>query len=231
MATLLLIRHGQTRANADGVLAGRTPGVPLDERGRSQAEQLAERLAEVPLRAVVHSPLERCAQTAAILVANRGSGPQPVPDPRLLECDYGAWTGGRLADLAHEPLWATIMRTPSAVRFPGGERMAGMAARAVACAEQWGRGGGASDHVALVTHGDVVKAILSHALGQRLDRFQRIAVAPGSLSVVAWADPPVVLAMNDTGALPPLGRDLADQPVVGGGAMPLHGPSPGGPSH
>lgn len=224
MATLLLIRHGQTRANADGVLAGRAPGVLLDERGHEQAQALAGRLRDVPLAAVVHSPLERCAQTAAILVGDRTSAPRPVADARLLECDYGTWTGRLLADLAREPLWATVMRTPSAVRFPGGERMAAMAARAVACAEQWGRRGDPGDVVALVTHGDVVKAILSHALGQRLDRFQRIAAAPGSLSVVAWGGRPVVVTMNDTGALPALGPGAA-QPVVGGGATPSSGPS------
>jgi len=214
---VLLVRHGRTLANARGVLAGRMPGVDLDGTGRRQVRSLAARLREVPLDEIVHSPLERCVQTAAGLADGRGA---PVPmraDPRLLECDYGSWAGRALSELAREPLWATIQAQPSAVVFPGGESMVEMSARGVAAVREavdLNPGG----VVAVVTHGDVIKAILSDALGQPFDSFQRIAVAPGSLSLVAYgAERPVVLGMNLTGGRIRIRREPAE-PTVGGGA-------------
>lgn len=216
MATLLLIRHGRTRANVDGVLAGRSAGVPLDDAGLLQVRALAERLRQVPLAAVVHSPLERCVQTARELVDGR---PDVAlhPDDRLVECDYGRWTGGRLEDLARDPLWATIMDRPSEVTFPEGESMAAMAARAVACADEWAARAGPDAVVVLVSHGDVLKALISHALDQPFDSFQRIAVGPASVSVVRTGPPrPMVLRMNDSGPQLPIATAPLD-PVVGGG--------------
>lgn len=217
VAIVLLIRHGRTRANADGVLAGRAPGVDLDGTGMAQARALALRLREVPLSAVVHSPLERCAQTARALLDGRDGTGLHV-DARLVECDYGAWTGRALAELGLEPLWEAIMQRPSEVTFPGGEAMAAMAARGVAAVAEWSARVGGAGTVAIVSHGDVIKAVLSDALGQPFDHFQRIVVSPGSLSVVRVGDGrTLVLRMNDTGA--PLDVPAAPAaPAVGGGA-------------
>lgn len=218
MGIVLLIRHGRTAANAQGILAGRAPGIGLDAVGRRQARSLGSRLRGAHLSAVVHSPLQRCAETSEALLAGR---PDPVPvhaDARLLECDYGDWTGRPLAQLAQEPLWGRVQSAPASVVFPQGEAMAAMAARGVAAARDW-----AARHpdgvVALVSHGDVLKAILSDALGQPLDHFQRIALSPGSVSVVAYGrDRPTVLGMNDTGRRLALGPDpAAARPTVGGG--------------
>lgn len=218
MTTLLLVRHGRTRANARGILAGRADGNPLDGEGLRQARSVAARLRDVPLDAVVHSPLDRCRATAAAIVA-RQFGAVPVhADPAFLECDYGAWTGCRLRDLAADPLWEQVQAVPSSVAFPGGEGMADMAARAWDGAHHWaGRHPGGT--VAIVSHGDVIKAILSAALGQPFDAFQRIAISPGSLSLVElpMAGRPMVLGMNHTG-----GRMRRDRPstgpTVGGGS-------------
>ena len=215
MTTVLLIRHGRTSANATGILAGRTPGVLLDTVGRRQARTLGTRLRDVTLDAVVHSPLERCVETADGVLANRPDIARHCDD-RLSECDYGDWTGRSLADLTKEPLWPVIQDTPSSVTFPGGESMLGMAQRATTAVADW-----AARHpegvVAVVSHGDVIKAILSDALGQPLDKFQRIVVGPGSLSVVRYhGDRAMVLRMNDTGRSLPIQR-TAGRPTVGGG--------------
>jgi 2,3-bisphosphoglycerate-dependent phosphoglycerate mutase len=121
MPIVILARHGRTAANASGVLAGRSPGVRLDEAGEDQARAAAARLAEVPLVAAVTSPLERCRDTARLMVA--GHGLRVRTEKRLLECDYGEWTGARLKDLARKPLWRTVQAQPSAARFPGGESL------------------------------------------------------------------------------------------------------------
>jgi probable phosphomutase (TIGR03848 family) len=209
MGTVLLLRHGLTGMTGP-VLAGRTPGVGLDDRGNAQAIAAAERLGAVALAAVVTSPLDRCAQTAkAVLAAQRSAGRKPVSrsDKRLLECDYGDWTGGNIAKLAKDPLWKVVQANPSAVTFPAGESMAGMAARAVRAIRDLDREFEETfgpDVVWLAcSHGDVIKAIVADALGLHLDQFQRIVADPCSVSAIRYTPGrPFVLTLNDTGGDP-----------------------------
>lgn len=199
MTTVLLIRHGRTTANATGVLAGRTPGVELDERGQAQALALAERLAAVPLAAIVSSPLERTRQTAEALLAGRQDTPLHL-DESLIECDYGHWSGRDLKTLAKEPLWKTVQVHPAAAIFPGGEGMAAMSARAVTAIRRWNAEFGENATYAVVSHGDLIKALVADALGMHLDLFQRLHADPCSVSVISYTDTrPFVLRLNDTG--------------------------------
>ena len=114
MATVILVRHGRTSANAAGTLAGRLPGVRLDEVGLEQAARTAERIAAVPLASVVSSPLERCRQTATAIVGAHPATLRVRTDRGLTECDYGEWQGRPLKELAREKLWATVQAQPSA---------------------------------------------------------------------------------------------------------------------
>ena len=132
MATVILLRHGRTSANASGILAGRTPGVHLDDVGQAQAVRAGERLAVVPLAALVTSPLERCRETARAVATRQAARPRVRADKALTECDYGEWQGRPLRELAKEPLWKTVQTNPSAATFPGGESLPQMQARAVA---------------------------------------------------------------------------------------------------
>ncbi len=211
MPTCLLVRHGRTTANASGILAGWTPGVRLDEAGERAATALGERLAGLTPVLVATSPLERCRQTADLLLgaARAPQIPVEVVDG-LGECRYGAWTGAALADLATEPLWRVVQDQPSAARFPdapdyAGESIAAMSARAVAAVRALdGRVAAEHGDRALwvaVSHGDVIKAILADAAGTHLDLFQRFVVGPASLSVVRYTPGrPFVERVNDTGA-------------------------------
>jgi probable phosphomutase (TIGR03848 family) len=208
MTLVLLVRHGRTTANATGVLAGWSPGVHLDERGEQQAAELAKRLAQVPLAAVVSSPLDRCRQTTDILVADR----EPLPvhrDERLGECRYGDWTGRPLSELAGEPMWKVVQQHPAAAVFPGpeGESMAAMSARAVAAVREW-NARIAEEHgpdavYAICTHGDIIKAIAADALGLHLDLFQRITADPCSVTAIRYTEVrPFVVRLNDVGGDP-----------------------------
>jgi len=204
MATMVLARHGRTTANTGGVLAGRSKGVHLDELGAEQARAAGERLAGLPLAAVVTSPLERCRETARAIAKAQAASTKVAGERGLLECDYGSWTGRELKTLAKEPMWKTVQAHPSAAVFPDGESMADMSARAVAAARRWDARveaeHGADAVWVAVSHGDVIKAILADALGQHLDSFQRIVVDPASVSVVRYTDTrPFVLRVNDTG--------------------------------
>ncbi|MGQ0776917.1 MAG: histidine phosphatase family protein [Pseudonocardiales bacterium] len=202
MGTLILLRHGRSSANSAGVLAGRTPGVGLDEHGCTQATALVEHLAGLPLAALVSSPLQRCRETVATLAQARGL--EVAYDDRFIEVDYGQWTGRELSKLGKEPLWKVVQSHPSAAVFPGGEGLAAMAARAIAAVREW-EAKLVAEHGPTVlwlvcTHGDVVKAVLADALGMHLDGFQRIVVNPGSISVVSYTETrPFVHRVNDSG--------------------------------
>ncbi|MGY1810696.1 histidine phosphatase family protein [Blastococcus sp. SYSU D00669] len=230
MTTVILLRHGRTTANTGGVLAGWTPGVQLDETGLAQVRAVAERLAPVPLAAVLSSPLERCVQTAGAVVEGRALELQT--DERLGECRYGDWTGRPLKELVKEPLWKVVQQHPSAAVFPGpeGEGLAQTQARAVAAVREWNAKLGPEAVWLACSHGDVIKAVLADALGLHLDQFQRIVVDPASVSVVSYTDTrPFVVRMNDTGGdvaalLPPpkkrRRRKADSDATVGGGAGP-----------
>ncbi|SDD28149.1 probable phosphomutase, MSMEG_4193 family [Geodermatophilus telluris] len=229
MTTVILLRHGRTTANAGGVLAGWTPGVELDETGQAQVAAVGQRLAPVPLAAVVSSPLERCRQTAGAVLAGRDL--ELRTDERLGEARYGDWTGRPLKELVKDPMWKVVQQHPSAAVFPGaeGEGLAQTQARAVAAVREWNARLGPDAVWLACSHGDVIKAVLADALGLHLDGFQRIVVDPASVSVVTYTETrPFVVRVNDTGGdvaalVPPRkrprrrrGRD--SDAVVGGGA-------------
>jgi probable phosphomutase (TIGR03848 family) len=225
MATVILLRHGRTSANSSGTLAGRTPGVHLDELGRSQAERVGDRLAVVPLVELVSSPLERCRETARAVATRQTSKPRVHSDKALTECDYGEWQGRKLRELAKLALWKTVQSNPSAATFPGGESLPQMQARAVNAVRRRDAAVTAAhgtDAVWLaVSHGDVIKSVIADALGMHLDLFQRIQVDPASVSVIRYTDDrPYVLAANThEGDLSWLATP-DHGPKVGGGAGP-----------
>jgi probable phosphomutase (TIGR03848 family) len=226
--TVILVRHGRSTSNTAHTLAGRSPGVDLDDKGREQAAGLIGRLGELPIVALVRSPLLRCERTLEPLAEKLGL--TPVVDERLVEVDYGAWTGRTIGDLVKETLWAVVQQQPSAVIFPEGEGLAVVQARAVSAVREHDRRL-AEEHQADVlwvacTHGDVIKAVVADALGAHLDSFQRITADPASCSVIRYTPTrPFVVHVNHTGAAlasaltAPPAKDQATPPgdaVVGG---------------
>jgi probable phosphomutase (TIGR03848 family) len=229
--TVLLVRHGHSSANGEGILAGRLPGIHITDRGREQADQLADRFRGLAVVRVVSSPLERCLETAAPIAA--AVGVEVTVDDDLQECAYGAWTGRPLGELAKEPLWATVQDDPETATFPSdhgyaAESLRGMSDRVVAAvrrhdAEVQESSGDAALWVA-VTHGDLLKAVLADATGSGLGRFQRFTADPASVSVVRYGGRHTfLLTANDV--TPDLARFQAKpeapgvgDAVVGGGA-------------
>ncbi|MGD1171262.1 histidine phosphatase family protein [Mycobacterium seoulense] len=205
--TVILLRHGRSTSNTAGVLAGRSEGVDLDDKGRDQAAGLIDRIGDLPIRALVSSPLLRCRRTVEPLAAALCL--EPIIDERLAEVDYGDWTGRKIAELAGESLWRVVQAHPSAAVFPGGEGLAHVQARAVAAIREHDRrlalehGGERGGDVLWVacTHGDVIKAVIADAYGMHLDAFQRVTADPASVSVIRYTElRPFVLHVNHTGA-------------------------------
>jgi probable phosphomutase (TIGR03848 family) len=237
MPTLILVRHGRSTANTSGLLAGRTPGVPLDDHGRTQAASLPGRLGALPLAAVITSPLQRCHETLGPLTEARPDLPLHTED-RIAECDYGDWSGRKLAELAEEPLMTTVQQHPSAAAFPGGESMRGMQARAVEAVRDWNTRieseHGADALYAMCSHGDIIKSIVADALGMHLDLFQRIAVGPCSLTVIRYTPlRPFLLRLGETGELDSLAppEPSPDDAVEDGSQEPSQGPDDQGRAH
>ena len=201
--TVILLRHGRSVSNTAHTLAGRSEGVDLDAKGVSQAAALVERLAGLPITALVRSPLLRCRLTLEPLAAALGL--EPLVDERLSEVDYGQWTGRQLGELVKEPLWTVVQQQPSAAVFPDGEGLAQVQARAVAAVRDHDRRL-AEEHGTDVlwvacTHGDVIKSVVADALGAHLDSFQRITADPASMSVIRYTPArPFVVHVNHTGA-------------------------------
>jgi probable phosphoglycerate mutase len=194
---VLLVRHGRT-ATTGTVLPGRAPGLHLSEEGRADAERAAARIAALPrVDAVYASPLERTRQTAAPIA--RATGTRVRVAKGLLECDFGDWTGRRLATLRTSRAWQQVQTSPSRFRFPGGESFAEMQGRI------WGElerlvAAHPGGTVVAVSHADPIKAAVAMACGIHLDLFQRIVISPCSVTpLLVGAGAPVVLAVNSTG--------------------------------
>jgi probable phosphomutase (TIGR03848 family) len=199
---LLLIRHGENDWVGTDRLAGRTPDVHLNEKGRAQAEGLVQLLTKQPLDAIYSSPLERCLETAQPLATNRNLIVQPAP--QLIEVDYGEWRGANLKELAKLPAWQMVQHYPSAFRFPQGETLREVQNRAVSEIERL-RTQHINQVIAAFSHGDVIRTVLAHYLGVPLDLFQRIVISTASVSLLAFhQDVPSVLAVNSLAELPVL---------------------------
>ncbi len=198
VATLVLVRHATTAATGRR-LGGWTPGVHLDAKGREQAEAMAQRLADLEVTAVYASPLERTQETARIVA--RPHGLRVRTRRAIGEVDYGEWTDKPLGHLRRRKAWATIQATPSRVTFPGGESIRAAQARAVDATESLAAEHG-DDTIVIVSHADVIKAVVAHHLAMPLDAFQRLVVAPASVTVLALpgSGAPALLRFNDTGA-------------------------------
>ncbi|CAB4550046.1 unannotated protein [freshwater metagenome] len=202
MTRILLLRHAHSVANAKGILAGRTPGITLSERGVKQSLEVATRLKEVTFSQIRISPMERCAETVQPLIANFSKTAAKKinieTDDDLVEVDYGKWTGKKLAVLSKEKSWKIVQETPSAMYFPGGEGLLDVQARAMRGLNKVSKSAG-SETKLLVSHGDVIKAIVASVLGTHLDHFQKIVIDPASITVLDFNGKDYrVLTLNNT---------------------------------
>jgi probable phosphoglycerate mutase len=198
--TILLVRHGTTSTTGT-ILPGRAPGLHLAESGRTQAQRVAERLDELAKKpvALYTSPLERARETAAPIAKTLRLRPRVARG--LLECDFGSWTGKKLALLAKKPEWRTVQSAPSTFRFPEGESFAEMQLRVWSTLENL-----ATKHagktIVVVSHADPIKAAVTYAQGVPLDLFQRTVISTCSVSALTiGAGTPIVLCVNSTGSL------------------------------
>ena len=199
---LLLIRHGENDWVSSHRLAGRTPSVFLNDKGKQQSADLATFLAAQPISAIYSSPLERCLQTAQPLADVKQLAVSA--EPGLIEVEYGEWRGGDLRELSKLPEWRLVQHYPSSFRFPGGETLYEVQSRAVSTLEQI-RSRHAGGVVAAFSHGDVIRLSVAHFMGVPLDLFQRVQISTASVSIIVFHNSvPSVMGVNYLTALPVL---------------------------
>ncbi len=198
MTTLLLVRHG-TNDWVHGRLAGWTPGVHLNEEGRRQAEALSTRIGDLPIAAIYSSPLERCVETAQAIAGPREMQLRLIEG--LGEVRYGEWQGAELKELYKHELWPGVQHYPSGTRFPNGETLGEVQARAVATLDAL-RAQHPQEIIVAVSHADLIRLVLAYYIGVHIDLFQRLVINPCSLSALAFERMgPRLVAYNDTGSL------------------------------
>ena len=182
MPKIVLIRHAHSTANASGVLSGQLPNVHLSKSGQEQAKRLAERLGKLTIAQVQVSPMDRCSETLAPWLAKYGKNVKVITEPNLVEVDYGKWSGKKLATLSRAKLWRKVQGQPSAVTFPEGESLSQMQVRAMQTVHDFFASN--LELTIMVSHGDVIKAIVASSLGMHLDDFQRIVIDPASITIL-----------------------------------------------
>lgn len=184
MATIYLVRHGRTPANEKGILAGRTKGIFLDDLGILQAQEVAKKLQDIEFKKIIVSPMERCQQTAKIILAGLEKAIKPVIESGINECNYGDWSNKKLSVLRKKPLWKTVQEKPSLVQFPNGEKMEEMLLRTKSTILETASKLKPIENLLVVSHGDPIRTFVADCLGIHLDNFQRITIDPCSISII-----------------------------------------------
>ncbi|WP_420640841.1 MSMEG_4193 family putative phosphomutase [Candidatus Leptofilum sp.] len=203
MTTIILVRHGENDWVKKHRLAGWIEGVHLNENGRQQATAAAERLSDLPIKALYSSPVLRCRETAEFIATSQNLPLNILED--VGEVRYGRWEGKKVKKLAKKKAWFTVQFFPSRMKFPGGEALREVQARGVNALEALAEKHDDKDIICVVSHADLIKLVLAHYLGVHIDLFQRIIISPASVSVLHLSPNGVVRVgrINDDGPLKP----------------------------
>jgi broad specificity phosphatase PhoE len=198
MTKFLLIRHATTDAVGKR-LSGRMPHVHLNETGKEEALQLAERLKQFPIAAIYSSPLDRTMETAAPLAQLIDCTRMPSND--FLEIDYGSWTNCTFEELKNDPQFQRFNTFRSGTRIPDGEMMQDAQARFIGGLEKLAQKHD-NEIVAIFSHSDMIKSAIAYYAGISLDMFRRLEISPASVSVInLFEDSVQILTINNMGVL------------------------------
>lgn len=205
MTLFFLIRHG-VNDFVGKRLAGHLPGVHLNDRGKQQAEVIAQALSGVPIKAIYSSPLERAVETAEPLARALNLPVNLQPD--LGEVDFGEWQGLSIGRLRRKKLWKTVQEKPSEMRFPGGESFTEAQIRMVRAITTIAAAHDEKDLIACFSHADSIRLLVTHSLGMPLDNFQRINIDTATLTILGWGKEAAFLGSINLYLFPSMVEDL-----------------------
>src|SRR3954471_1092336 len=185
MTTFYLIRHASNDYLVQNKIAGWLPKIHLNDKGRAEAETLAVKLGQEPIRAIYSSPLERATETAEPLAKKLGQ--KVIISEGLCEIRFGDWTDQPVAQLDKTEHWKRWNSFRSGTQAPRGDIMIEAQTRIIREMLRL-RDLHPRDAIALVTHGDPIKAAVAYWMGSPLDLFLRIEISPASVSVITLDD-------------------------------------------
>ena len=175
--SILIVRHAESVANVKGVLAGRIDPTPLTRKGRTAAEALSSVVVAFKPELTLVSPLLRCRETIEL-----AAPVEAQVDERVIEMDYGSWSGKSLRNLSRRPEWKRIQKDPGSFTFPKGESFASAAARiSDLLGEIQDR---KEKRFLIVSHGDICRILINSLLDRPFNAFQKILIEPGSHSLL-----------------------------------------------
>lgn len=218
MPIFLLIRHGETDYNKKMHLAGRLPNVHLTQKGRQQAQLIADKLGAAPIKAIYSSPLERTLETAEPLA--KALKMEVIPMPGLLETDCGEWQGQSVKKLRRLKIWKSVQQQPALFHFPGGESIAECQHRMVQVLESLRLNNSPQDLLVCFSHSDPIKQVVAYYLGLPLDNFQRLSIDIASITALQITESGSRLIMLNNNpsftwdAFQPLGQNKPDPIVI-----------------
>ena len=183
MTTFLLLRHAHSVANKAGILAGQLEGIGLSKDGIAQVNKLTSSFENLKIDRIISSPMQRCLETVEGIA--RSKRKRISIDKRLIEMNYGSWSGKKLSKLSRMKEWKVIQTKPSAFRFPQGESFKELEERIESLLKDLSRKY-PKETILIITHGDIVKIAASLTVGSGLDNFQKFAVDPCSLTTLSW---------------------------------------------
>jgi broad specificity phosphatase PhoE len=180
MPIIYLLRHAQSSANTKGILAGQDNSVELSKKGAKEANEIVGYLESLKIAKVYCSPLTRCLQTITPFMTKNPKIEFEV-EPRLIEMNYGKWSGRKLSSLAKDSRWKKVINKPSTFTFPEGESFKQMRTRVDRLLADLASHNGS---ILLITHGDIIKMMLASTLNLPIDRFQAFVAEPASISTI-----------------------------------------------
>jgi probable phosphoglycerate mutase len=183
MTTFLLLRHAHSVANKAGILAGQLEGIGLSKDGIAQVNKLTSSFENLKIDRIISSPMQRCLETVEGIA--RSKRKRISIDERLIEMNYGSWSGKKLSKLSRMKEWKVIQTKPSAFRFPQGESFKELEERIESLLKDLSRKY-PKETILIITHGDIVKIAASLTVGSGLNNFQKFAVDPCSLTTLSW---------------------------------------------
>ena len=180
MPIIYLLRHAQSLANTKGILAGQDNSVELSKKGAKEANEIVGYLESLKIAKVYCSPLTRCVQTITPFMTKNPKIEFEI-EPRLIEMNYGKWSGRKLSSLAKDSRWKNVINKPSTFTFPEGESFKQMRTRVDRLLADLALHNGS---ILLITHGDIIKMMLASTLNLPIDRFQAFVAEPASISTI-----------------------------------------------
>jgi len=182
LGSVIFLRHGQAKNNIERILTGRTPNIPLTEKGIEQAEKTAKFVEQMNISAIYSSPIERAKHTAEIVAKHNSL--DVITDDRLIELDMGKFTGVPYDEIftSHGNVFMKFYNGELEIAHNGVETFTEVKKRVLSIVDHVIEKH-PDQNVVLVTHMDPIKAMLSTVVDLSPTNLFELIIANASLNI------------------------------------------------